>query len=85
MQTARRKAQPPAAVLQGEPNPVPVTPETPAPGKPEPENPAPTIRTQSRPSKPAQQERPGLCPCDSGREFIDCCAISDGPKSQKAA
>jgi hypothetical protein len=78
MQAARRKAQP--AVLQVEPNPVPVTPET-----PEPEKPAPTIRTQSQPSKPAQQEHPSLCPCNSGREFIDCCAVGHDPASQKAA
>jgi hypothetical protein len=84
MQAARKKALP-AAVLQVEPNPVPVTPETPSPEKPEPQKPAPAIRTQSYPSKPAQQERPGLCPCDSGRQFIDCCAIGSGPASQKAA
>jgi hypothetical protein len=53
--------------------------------EPEPENPKPAIRTQSQPSKPARQERPGHCPCDSGREFIDCCAIGHGPASQKAA
>jgi SEC-C motif len=76
---APRKSKP-AAVPQIEPNPVPVTPES-----PEPEAPAPTIRTQSHPPKRAQQARPSLCPCNSGREFIDCCAAGDGPASQKAA
>jgi hypothetical protein len=79
MQTARRKAQS-AAVLQVEPNSAPVTPV-----KPDPEEPAPAIRTQSHPSKPVQQARPALCPCNSGREFIECCAAGDGPASQKAA
>jgi len=69
---AGRKAQP-STVLQVEPKSAPVA------------EPAPTIRTQSHPSKPAQQERPNLCPCNSGREFIDCCAAGDGPASQKAA
>jgi len=83
MQAARKKQPAPALqveVLQVEPNSEPVTPE-----KPEPAKPAPTIRTQSHPSKPARQECPGLCPCDSGREFIDCCAIGDGLPAQKAA
>ena len=71
----RAKAQPTAA-LQVEPNPVPAA---------QPAKPAPTIRTQSHTSKPVQQELPGLCPCDSGREFIDCCAIGRGLLSQKAA
>ena len=75
MQATRRKAEQPTAVLQVEPNPTPVTPE----------KPAPTIRTQSQPSKPAQQVRPNLCPCNSGREFIDCCAVGHDPASQKAA
>ena len=73
MQAARKKAHPPA-VLQVEPK------STPAPTEP-----APTIRTQSHPSKPAQQVRPGICPCNSGREFIDCCAVGHDPASQKAA
>jgi hypothetical protein len=84
MQAPRKKAQPAPAlqveVLQVEPNPVPVTAPV-----PEPEKPAPTIRTQSHPSKPAQQVRSGLCACNSGRKFSDCCAIGCGPGSQKAA
>jgi hypothetical protein len=28
--------------------------------------------------------RSGLCPCNSGREFTDRCAICYGPASQKA-
>jgi hypothetical protein len=80
MQTPRKKAQPAPAlqveVLQDESKSAPV---------PEAEKPAPTIRTQSQPSKPAQQARPNLCPCNSGREFIECCAATDGPASQKAA
>jgi hypothetical protein len=80
MQAPRKKAQPAPAlqveVLQDEPKSAPA---------PEPEKPAPTIRTQSQPSKPAKQERPALCPYNSGREFIDCCAVTDGPASQKAA
>jgi uncharacterized protein YecA (UPF0149 family) len=72
---AARKTQP-AAVLQVEPNSAPVA---------EPEKPVPTIRTQSDPSKTSQHVRPGLCPCNSGREFIECCAAGDGPASQKAA
>jgi hypothetical protein len=78
MQTARRKAQPP--VMQVEPNPVPAKPE-----KTEAEKPAPTIRTQSHPPKPSQQERSSLCPCNSGREFTDCCAASEGAAPRKAA
>jgi hypothetical protein len=85
MQAVRRKAEQPAPVLQVEalqvePKSAPVTP-----GTPEPEKAAPTIRTQSQPSKSAQQERPNLCPCNSGREFIDCCAVGHDPASQKAA
>jgi len=80
MQAPRKKAQPAPAlqveVLQVEPNPVPA---------PEPEKPNPAIRTQSQPSKPAQQAPPALCPCNSGREFIDCCAAGDGPAPEKAA
>jgi hypothetical protein len=71
MQTARRKAQP--AVLQVEPNPVPVTPET-----SEPENSAPTIRTQSQPV-------PQPTPEPSVAEFIDSRPIGDNLPSKKAA
>jgi hypothetical protein len=77
---APQKAQPAPAlrveVLQDEPKSAPV---------PEAEKPAPIIRTQSQLSKPAQQELTSLCPCNSGREFIECCAATDAPASQKAA
>jgi hypothetical protein len=43
------------------------------------------IRTQSHPSKPALQELPGPCACDSGRKSIYCCAIGDPRAFQKAA
>jgi hypothetical protein len=78
MQAPRRKAaeQQAAAALQVEPNPAPQA---------APEKPAPTIRTQSQPSKPAEQALPTLCSCNSGREFIDCCAVGDGPAAQKVA
>jgi hypothetical protein len=79
LQAPRKKAQPAALqveVLQDEPKSAPVS---------EAEKAAPTIRTQSQPSKPAQQERPSLCPCNSGREFTACCATNDGPAPQKVA
>jgi len=69
---AARKAQP-AAVLQAEPNPAPVTSE-----KPEPEKPAPTIRTQSKPV-PQPTPEPFVA------EFNDCCPIDDPLAPQKAA
>jgi len=72
MQAARKKAQPPA-VLQVEPNPVPVATE-----KPEPEKPSPTIRTQSQPVS-----RPG--PEPSVGESIDSPSAIDPLASQKAA
>jgi hypothetical protein len=73
MQTARRKAEPPAAVLQVEPNPAPVTAPV-----PEPETPAPTIRTQSQPV-PQPTAEPSVA------ESIDSRPIGDPLPSQKAA
>ena len=71
MQAARRKAQP--AVLQVEPNPVPVATE-----KTEPEKPAPTIRTQFQPF-------PQPSPEPSVLESIGSPAIGDPLASRKAA
>jgi hypothetical protein len=71
MQAARKKA--PVAVLQVEPNPVPVTPEI-----PEPEVPAPTIRTQS---SPVPQPKPE----PSVGESIDSSSTGDPLDSKKAA
>ena len=73
MQAARKKAEQPAAVLQDEPNPVPVTT-----AKPEPEKPALTIRTQSKPV-PEHHETP------STREFSDGHLMGDPLTSKKAA
>jgi hypothetical protein len=69
MQTARRKAEQPAPVLQVEPKSAPV---------PQPEKAAPTIRTQSQPV-------PQPCPEASVAEFIDPRPVADNLPPQKAA